>query len=133
MLRHHSERSVESPPRDGAASPAPVRKSAVRYNAVVSRPVRVIVLCAAAALAAFATVAFAMPWGLFSPVIVLIGGAAITWLLYLSDRPSELDRLRRQWRRRRGQCERCGYDLTGNEGGDCPECGYATPARRGGH
>ncbi|MCP4250685.1 MAG: hypothetical protein GY778_26895 [bacterium] len=23
----------------------------------------------------------------------------------------------------RGHCQRCGYDLTGNESGRCPECG----------
>ena len=28
-------------------------------------------------------------------------------------------------RRRRGLCERCGYDLTGNVSGTCPECGTA--------
>jgi hypothetical protein len=86
--------------------------------------VRVIFLCAAAALAAFLTVAFAMPWHLFSPAIVLLGGAAATWLLYQCDRPDELDHLRRRWRRRRGRCEQCGYDLTGNKSGVCPECGH---------
>ncbi len=30
---------------------------------------------------------------------------------------------RRHRRRRRGQCVRCGYDLTGNLSGVCPECG----------
>jgi len=25
-----------------------------------------------------------------------------------------------------GQCENCGYDLTGNTSGRCPECGCAT-------
>lgn len=30
----------------------------------------------------------------------------------------------RRWRRkRRGLCEHCGYNLTGNESGVCPECG----------
>ena len=30
----------------------------------------------------------------------------------------------RRWRRKkRGQCLKCGYDLTGNESGVCPECG----------
>jgi hypothetical protein len=33
--------------------------------------------------------------------------------------------LRRQNRRRRGRCDSCGYDLTGNESGVCPECGIA--------
>ena len=31
--------------------------------------------------------------------------------------------LRRWRRRRRGLCQNCGYDLTGNESGVCPECG----------
>lgn len=26
-------------------------------------------------------------------------------------------------RRRKGHCQRCGYDLTGNTSGVCPECG----------
>lgn len=34
--------------------------------------------------------------------------------------------LRRQRRRRRGECIGCGYDLTGNESGVCPECGSKT-------
>ncbi len=29
----------------------------------------------------------------------------------------------RSWRRRRGLCVGCSYDLTGNESGTCPECG----------
>ncbi|MCC7461582.1 MAG: hypothetical protein IT480_03865, partial [Gammaproteobacteria bacterium] len=29
-----------------------------------------------------------------------------------------------------GECERCGYNLTGNSSGKCPECGTATPHRR---
>ena len=31
--------------------------------------------------------------------------------------------LRRRHRRKRGLCERCAYDLTGNTSGVCPECG----------
>lgn len=31
--------------------------------------------------------------------------------------------VRRRWRRFRGCCESCGYDLTGNRSGRCPECG----------
>jgi hypothetical protein len=30
---------------------------------------------------------------------------------------------RAEWRRQRGQCPACGYDLTGNVSGVCPECG----------
>jgi len=33
---------------------------------------------------------------------------------------------RRDLRRRKGLCERCGYDLTGNVSGMCPECGRTT-------
>ena len=31
--------------------------------------------------------------------------------------------LRRRRRRKRGECEECGYNLTGNVSGICPECG----------
>ena len=31
--------------------------------------------------------------------------------------------VRRFWRKARGRCEPCGYDLTGNRSGRCPECG----------
>jgi hypothetical protein len=31
--------------------------------------------------------------------------------------------VRAMWRRRRGRCARCGYDLGGRGGGVCPECG----------
>lgn len=34
--------------------------------------------------------------------------------------------LRRFWRKARGRCEECGYDLTGNRSGRCPECGTHT-------
>lgn len=36
--------------------------------------------------------------------------------------------IRRRHRRRRGECEGCGYNLTGNTTGVCPECGSQTPA-----
>jgi hypothetical protein len=35
--------------------------------------------------------------------------------------------LRRRRRLRRGQCPRCGYDLTANATGVCPECGHIVP------
>lgn len=44
---------------------------------------------------------------------------------YVGDRPE----LVRQCRRERGQCERCGYDLRGNETPVCPECGTPFEAR----
>ena len=34
---------------------------------------------------------------------------------------------RQRWRRKRGLCVSCGYDLTGNVSGTCPECG--SPSR----
>ena len=36
----------------------------------------------------------------------------------------------RSWRRRRGLCVGCGYNLTGNESGVCPECGTEIEASR---
>jgi hypothetical protein len=33
---------------------------------------------------------------------------------------------RRRWRRARGRCAGCGYDLAGAPSGPCPECGVAT-------
>ncbi|MCH9033232.1 MAG: hypothetical protein IID42_01850 [Planctomycetes bacterium] len=35
--------------------------------------------------------------------------------------------LRRRYRRRRGLCIRCGYNLEGNVSGVCPECGTEYP------
>jgi len=35
---------------------------------------------------------------------------------------------KRRWRRRRGHCAHCGYDLADSPGA-CPECGRAVPAR----
>ena len=37
-------------------------------------------------------------------------------------------RCNRRYRRERGLCERCAYDLTGNTSGVCPECGTPIPA-----
>lgn len=42
-------------------------------------------------------------------------------IFMLATRP-----IRHRWRRKRGICVRCGYNLTGNISGVCPECG--TPA-----
>lgn len=51
---------------------------------------------------------FWLPSGLLLAVLFLLAG--VPWL-------------RRRYRRRRGLCLRCAYDLTGNETGICPECG----------
>ena len=58
--------------------------------------------------------------GIPAGVVVLIAVPACLW--YLLDRPVWL----RRRRLRRGHCEHCGYDLTGNVSGVCPECGTPT-------
>ena len=65
------------------------------------------------------------------PVPVLLAAvlptlAAVT-VWYCWDRPDEIRR-KRQERRAKGLCERCGYDLTGNVSGVCPECGTTAAA-----
>lgn len=54
---------------------------------------------------------------------------AVAWfgLLILGAVPMWVRSVRR---RRRGECEHCGYDLRGSSGGGgrCPECGTASPA-----
>ena len=58
-------------------------------------------------------------------VVVILGAMAPVWRPagYWLDRPA--DRLRE--RLANGQCEHCGYDLTGNASGVCPECGRIKP------
>jgi hypothetical protein len=51
---------------------------------------------------------FWLPSGLLLAILFLMAG--VPWL-------------RRRYRRRRGQCLRCAYDLRFNESGICPECG----------
>ena len=60
-----------------------------------------------------------IPLGRLSFLLALMGG-------YVVASPSLL----RYWRRKRGLCQTCGYDLTGNVSGTCPECGKATPTKR---
>jgi len=48
-------------------------------------------------------------------ILCMVGGMASVFLLL---RPC-----RRVYRRRRGRCIECGYNLTGNVSGVCPECG----------
>ncbi len=65
------------------------------------------------------------------------GGASVSltvlrlspwWPALLSSLPHLVAFIRgpvRRWRRRRrGRCQKCGYDLTGNLSGGCPECGF---------
>lgn len=54
-------------------------------------------------------------------VLVGAGWAHALWVFVLRSR----------WRRRRGRCGRCGYDLAGLVAGRCPECGAQQPLTRG--
>ena len=54
-----------------------------------------------------------------------IGYGSILWLMLAA--PFEL---RRRWRRRRGLCIECGYDLRGIDSQKCPECGAAVDQSR---
>ncbi len=58
---------------------------------------------------------YVSPW-------VLTGLTVLAWatLSVVSGRH------RRRFRRKRGLCVKCGYDLTGNESGVCSECGTVT-------
>ena len=58
-------------------------------------------------------------WGTVAAIAVATG------TLYVLYRPNE----RRQERQAKGQCVRCGYDLTGNVSGVCPECGAGVAPR----
>lgn len=44
-------------------------------------------------------------------------------LMFLGAIPIVQGPLRRSWRKRRGLCLECGYNLHGNRSGRCPECG----------
>jgi hypothetical protein len=57
----------------------------------------------------------------FSTVVLTIAGVT----------PIVRGPVRRQWRRWRGACVWCGYDLWGNRSGRCPECGmrFRKPTR----
>jgi hypothetical protein len=57
--------------------------------------------------------------------VALIVMLPVWWALLVAA----LRARRRRIRRRKGFCERCGYDLRGSPtGGNCPECGTATTA-----
>ena len=55
---------------------------------------------------------------------VMTGVLALTCRLAASLRA----RYDTRQRYRHGHCQKCGYDLTGNESGVCPECGMAIEA-----
>ncbi len=50
------------------------------------------------------------------PLVLIFSTWPAIWLLRTPTR-------RRKLRARRGLCEKCGYNLTGNSTGLCPECG----------
>jgi hypothetical protein len=78
------------------------------------------------ALLAFAVCAAAF---LMPPILSIFHGGGLWWAvaavvvatgtLYALYRPNEI----LYERKAKGQCLRCGYDLTGNVSGVCPECG----------
>lgn len=67
---------------------------------------------------------YRLPWTTFAGIALLFG---ILPLRSLIRGP-----LRTRYRRRRGLCLKCGYNLTGNLSGVCPECGtaLATPSAK---
>lgn len=56
-----------------------------------------------------------IPLGVPTTAFLCIAGAALGARRWLATESS-----------RRGRCQRCGYDLTGNVSGRCPECGKET-------
>jgi len=54
----------------------------------------------------------------FFPIALVVGGVFATGIAVLIGIPFAVRR-----RARFGQCQKCGYDLTGNVSGVCPECG----------
>ena len=62
----------------------------------------------------------------FAAIAVSMAAGWLAW--FILERPKVVaaeQSMERQWRRARGQCLSCGYDLTGNVSGECPECGTA--------
>ncbi len=51
------------------------------------------------------------------------------WLLVIAVLIPTAILWRRDRRPRKGDCQYCGYNLTGNESGVCPECATAVPKR----
>jgi hypothetical protein len=80
-----------------------------------------ILLCGGAFVLAvvLASRALPQPWRAVAAVTVVAAGM-FAW--YRAERPYEV----RAEQLAKGQCLRCGYDLTGNVSGVCPECGSAS-------
>ncbi len=66
---------------------------------------------------------------LFDVIAVLIGGL-LRAVHRVRDGLEVQQRDLRFRRRAAGQCQACGYDLTGNVSGRCPESGRAVAAKR---
>jgi hypothetical protein len=64
--------------------------------------------------------------GFISFVIVAVRLARFRDNAVFFNRPQDL---RRHLRRRRGLCERCGYDVKYNTSGVCPECGHVVNSK----
>lgn len=90
--------------------------------------------CVLAAAVGLATASIALLAGMHDlkgtgPLAVLIGAALGYGSLFLIYHGTVhvlgpvVPWLRRQWRRRRGECPECGYAIVG--GSVCPECGHA--------
>ena len=60
----------------------------------------------------------------FVAIALCTAAAWLAW--FILERPKIVAAeqcMERQWRRAKGQCLSCGYDLAGNVSGVCPECG----------
>jgi hypothetical protein len=92
-----------------------------RYDGGVAKSfLMLMLLCGSAVLlaAVLASASLPQPWGRMAGLLA-IAASILAW--YRMDRPREI----RAERLEKGQCLRCGYDLTGNVSGVCPECGRA--------
>ena len=81
----------------------------LRYNAM---PVKASLFLKSETTGPYRITWLVFPFWLTTAVLTL-GGAV----------PFAYGPLRQVWRRWRGLCLECGYDLTGNRSGRCPECG----------
>ncbi|HSZ56912.1 MAG TPA: hypothetical protein VK797_14695 [Tepidisphaeraceae bacterium] len=55
--------------------------------------------------------------------LILISFDVALFVLYIAWVIHWIPRWRREARLKKGRCEFCGYNLTGNISGTCPECG----------